>query len=120
MRTYPAPEVRADPVGKAQAALTAPEGRARRILLHFDVDVILSTELPLGDFPHFNAGLGIDQAMQCVSVFSATPALAGLVITEVNPDHDPEGGLVSKFISGLTEVGFRRRVAQDVRASNIR
>lgn len=75
--------------------------QSNRILVHFDVDVIDSTELRLGDFPHFNAGLSLDEAMTCLEVFLATPSLAGLVITEINPDHDPDGSVLRDFVKRL-------------------
>jgi arginase len=102
MFCYPSTVVRDDPKGAAREALGKLERQAKRILLHFDVDVIDSTDVPLGDFPHFNAGLSLDDTMTCMSVFLTTPSLAAFVITEINPDHDPDGTLVRRFVQGLT------------------
>ncbi len=49
---------------------------------------------PLANFPHFN-GLGLDQAARSLSRFTANSQFAALVITEVNPDHDPDGNLIT-------------------------
>ncbi len=93
--------VRDDPKAAARQALDKLERHAKRILLHVDVDVIDSTDVPLGDFPHFNAGLSFDDAMTCLKVFLATPSLAAFVITEINPDDDPDGTLVRRFVQQL-------------------
>jgi arginase len=98
---YTSTAVRDDPKATARQALDQLQRHAKRVVLHFDVDVIDSTEVPLGDFPHFNAGLSFDNAMTCLNVFLATPSLAAFVITEINPDHDPDGRLVRKFVQRL-------------------
>ena len=99
---YASTVVRADPRAAARQALDQLQRRAKRILLHFDVDVIDSTEVPLGDFPHFNAGLSFDDAMMCLNVFLTPPALAAFVMTEINPDHDPDGRLIRKLVHRLS------------------
>jgi arginase len=75
--------------------------RAGRVLLHFDVDVIDSTDLPLANFPHFNEGLSERAALSCLAEFCRSPGLAALVITEINPDRDPSGELLDRFVDGL-------------------
>lgn len=52
---------------------------------------------PLANFPHF-AGLTLDHIKQCLVHFASSPKFAGLVITEVNPDHDPDGDLIRALI----------------------
>lgn len=86
----------------AREALAALEANAERIIVHFDVDVMDSAEMPLGNWPHYG-GLSLDEAMACLSVFVASPKLAALVITEINPDHDPDGVLLSRFVDGLSQ-----------------
>jgi len=88
----------AEQAAEAWAALTA---STDRILLHFDIDVIDSTDLPLADFPHFNEGLSEADAMTCLRVFGGRPELAGLVVTEVNPHRDPDGALIHRLVDGL-------------------
>ena len=36
--------------------------------------------------------------MTCLNVFLRTPSLAAFVITEINPDHDPDGTLLKTFV----------------------
>ena len=76
--------------------------RSSPVLVHFDVDVIDSTDLPLADFPHFNEGLRFDAAMAALRTFCAQSAFAGLVITEINPLRDPDGTLLERLLDPLT------------------
>jgi arginase len=99
---YPSTEVHGKPAAIAEEAVAGLTRRAGRVLVHFDVDVVDATELPLADFPHFNAGLSLEEAMTCLQVFLRAPSLAGLVITEINPDHDPEGTVLRDFARRVT------------------
>jgi arginase len=74
---------------------------ASRVLLHFDVDVIDSTELPLANFPHFNECLSEQSAMAALSRFCAPPGPSAMVVTEINPDRDPDGTLIDRLVDGL-------------------
>jgi arginase len=89
----PAPAVRADPAGEAQRASGYLGRRSDSYLVHFDVDVLHTGLFPLGNFPHF-AGLTLDEVSVCLNEFAAGERFGGLVITEVNPDHDPSGELL--------------------------
>lgn len=89
--------------GDPAQALRDLEGRADRILVHFDLDVVDSAEFPLADFPHHNLGLSFADAAAALGTFCAGPAFAGLVVTEVNPDHDPDGSLTGKLIGALAD-----------------
>jgi arginase len=51
-----------DAAAEALDAWTSLATRTDPVLVHFDVDVIDSTDLPLADFPHFNEGLRFDAA----------------------------------------------------------
>jgi arginase len=90
------------PVEQAAAALARLEERARAIAVHFDVDVMDSAEIPLGNWPHYDA-LSFGDTMRCLSVFVGSPKLAALVVTEINPDHDPDGLLVRQFIDAFAD-----------------
>jgi arginase len=96
----PAPAVRQDPVGRAAAALARLEPRAGSVLVHLDVDVLDTGAFPLANFPHF-AGLRLAEAAVCLRSFCQSPKFAGLVVTEVNPDHDPEGDLIPALIDAV-------------------
>ena len=100
---WPATRARAVPGGPraaAAAALAELEARSGTVLVHFDVDVVDSGDLPLANFPHFGQGLSLTDAFACLEAFLASPKLGGLVVTEVNPDHDP-GGQLGRLVDGL-------------------
>jgi arginase len=89
----PAPAVRADPAGEARRARAYLDRRCGSYLVHFDVDVLHTGLFPLANFPHF-AGLTLDQAGAGLDEFTGGEKFGGLVVTEVNPDHDPSGQLL--------------------------
>jgi arginase len=89
----PAPAVRADPAGEAQRARGYLDRRSVSYLVHFDVDVLHTGLFPLANYPHF-AGLTLDEVSACLNEFACGERFGGLVITEVNPDHDPSGQLL--------------------------
>ncbi|MCU7826370.1 arginase family protein [Kitasatospora sp. DSM 101779] len=104
LRTHPCTELTGpgnDPVATARAARLDLAARHSQVLLHFDVDVIDSTELPLADFPHFNQGLPLAVALDCLAEFARAPQLAAVVVTEINPLRDPDGSLVRTLTGGL-------------------
>jgi arginase len=105
---YPVTAMDDRPVELAEEARARLEQRARAIAVHFDVDVMDSAEIPLADWPHYDA-LSFGDAMRCLSVFVGSPKLAALVVTEINPDHDPDGLLVRQFIDAFA--GAMRPVA---------
>ena len=92
----PAPAVRADPAGTAAAAWDRLAGRVGRIVLHVDVDVLDTGAFPLANYPHFN-GLSLDEARRSLEVWVERPELAAVVLTEVNPTHDPDGALLAEL-----------------------
>ena len=93
-----------DPPARAAEAMSGLAGRSGPVLVHFDVDVINSTEFPLADFPHFNQGLGYLDALACLRVFCRHEAFGGLVITEVNPHRDPDGRLTARLAADVAEI----------------
>ena len=98
----PAPVVRRDPVGAARAARSHLEARANSYLVHFDVDVLHTGMFPLANFPHF-AGLELAEVSAALNVFAASQKFGGLVITEVNPNNDPDGDLIAALAEVVTE-----------------
>jgi arginase len=108
---WPAPRVREAPGGPraaAASALAELEARAGTVVVHFDVDVVDTGDLPLANFPHFNQGLTLADALACLTVFLASDKLGGLVVTEVNPDHDPDGTQLGRLVDGLVAALARR------------
>jgi arginase len=95
------PAVAADPAGTARAALAA-LGHGDPVVVHFDVDVIDSGDLPLGNFPHYGSGVRLEQAAACLRTLVADPACAALVLTEVNPSYDADGSQLDRYVSAVT------------------
>lgn len=94
------PAEAADRAGEAWNQLA---GGGERVVLHLDVDVIDSVDLPLANFPHFNEGLSESVAFAALAAFAARPELAALVVTEVNPQRDPTGELVGRLADALVD-----------------
>jgi arginase len=104
--TVPVDEVSADPEGAARRALERLEPGCDRLLIHFDVDVVDFTDTPLSENTGRNEGLAFAAALRALAVLLSSPKLAGLTITELNPDHTEEGGgaierLVEAVAAGL-------------------
>lgn len=105
IRTVTSDEVRRDGRAAAAQARALMEQRERTFVVHFDVDVIDFFDLPLADVPvHVNdhRGLPFRTAMECLDVFLGSPLLAGLVVTELNPDHGTPAD-VHRFALRLAE-----------------
>jgi len=96
-----AAELSADPEGVAHRAMADLARSSNPVVVHFDVDVVDSGDLPLGNFPHYGSGVTLDEVARCLHVLLADPASAGLVLTEVNPTHDPGGRQLDRYIDGL-------------------
>jgi arginase len=96
-----APEFSADPAAVAGRAMDRAAAAGGPVLVHFDVDVVDSGDLPLGNFPHYGSGVSLDAAITALAAMRAHPSFAGLVLTEVNPTHDGDGSLLDRYIRGL-------------------
>jgi arginase len=94
------PVLSASPVLTARRALGA-VGPAGPLLVHFDVDVIDSGDLPLANYPHYDSGVTAAAAFACLRELCQAGAPSGLVLTEVNPTHDPSGDLLGRYIDGV-------------------
>ena len=107
MPRFPVTSFNGQPAEVARSALSQLEQRAEMVLVHFDVDSIDSADFPLADFPHHNEGQSLSEALECLRIFCASPKCGGLVVTEINPDHDVDGSMVPTFtqllVKALTE-----------------
>jgi arginase len=93
--------VAADPEAAASEARRSLRG-CDRLVVHFDVDVIDFTETPLSENTGRNEGLSFDAALRAVKVLVADEALAGVTITELNPNHTEAGaGTVERFTQAV-------------------
>jgi arginase len=103
LRAIDVREVVRDPEDAAVRATAAIEPEVDRVLVHLDVDVIDFTDLPLSDNAGRNQGLPFEVALRALRVLLSTPKLAALTVTEVNPDHDPDGSALRRLALGLAE-----------------
>jgi arginase len=101
VRYVEGPEFMADPPAAAHRALTALHAVAGPMIVHFDVDVVDSGDLPLGNYPHYNSGVSLDAVTSALAVLLADPSCAALVLTEVNPSYDPSGGQLDRYIDAV-------------------
>lgn len=80
--------------------------------LGFDRSQPCLLEIELANFPHHNVGLLRSEAFECLDVFCASPKCAGLVLTELNPDHDGDGSLVPTFTRLLVQALSRPETSE--------
>lgn len=108
--------VAANPASTARAALDyLHKHDCDAIFVHFDVDVIDSGEFPLGNFPHY-AGLQFEQAAEALKIFlSEANTLIGLAVTEVNPNNDPSGEMVTKLVDVIVNGLNQREYEMSIR-----
>jgi arginase len=99
-KAFGAPTVQKDPKAVAKEAMAWLEDRCDGVFVHFDVDVIDSSEFPLGNFPHY-AGLAFEEAIAALEVFVKSEKFVGLVITEVNPGNDGSGEMVKRLVDSV-------------------
>jgi arginase len=94
--------LRADPPDAARAALQRATAGGRRFLVHFDVDVIDFSDVPLSENTGRGIGVGFDAALAALGVLVADEALLGLTVTELNPHHGaPDGADVARLARAL-------------------
>jgi arginase len=97
LRAIPVDDVRAEPV---EAARRAAEGRP--YLVHFDVDVVDFSDVPLSENTGRGVGITFDAAFAALDVLVRHDALLGLTVTELNPHHGaPDGSDLARFARRL-------------------
>ena len=104
----PVEDVATDPVGAAEQTLDRFWGTIDHLAVHLDVDVIDFVDLPLQENVDRNEGLSFDATMAALSRLLAHPAVASFTICELNPDHDPDGTAVPRFVEGIVGALSRR------------
>ena len=99
----PVDDVATDPERAARRARELIEDRCDRLLVHFDVDVIDFTDVPLSENWGRNEGLAYDNAMRALPALLASPQLAGMTITELNPDHtEQDAQSIERFVAATS------------------
>ena len=99
LRGIPAGEVAADPEAAAERALAEMEPRCDRLLVHFDVDMVDFTDLPLAENTGRNEGLPFKVAIRTLGRLLQSDRLAAVTITEFNPDHGEEDGSTAEALA---------------------
>jgi arginase len=100
----PVDEVAADSEAAAVRALAQMEARCDLILVHFDVDTVDFTDLPLSENTGRNQGLPFDAALQALGTLLGSSKLAAVTVTEFNPDHGEEDGSTAEALAqGLSD-----------------
>jgi arginase len=101
-------DLRADPEAAAERARTQLAGQCDRLLVHFDVDVIDFTDVPLSENPGRNEGLAYEVAFEALRALlhpraaAGSVPVSGLTVTELNPAHaEAVGASVERFASDL-------------------
>jgi arginase len=80
--------------------------RCSAVVVHFDVDAVDSGDLPLGNFPHYGTGVSLTTATTVLQILCSAPRLAAIVLTEVNPSHDPSGQQLGRYVEAVaTAIG---------------
>lgn len=100
LRGIPVGEVAADPEGAAARALAEMEPRFDHLLVHFDVDTVDFTDLPLSENTGRNEGLPFEAAIRALEALLGSERLAALTVTEFNPDHGEEDGSTAEALAG--------------------
>jgi arginase len=87
----------------------------RPFLIHFDVDVVDFSDVPLSENTGRGIGIGFDTAFAALDVLLADDALLGLTVTELNPHHGAEDGSdVTRFVQRLANA-YRSAAGQAIR-----
>ena len=98
---HPYAALRDAPEELATEAIEGLAARCSAVIVHFDVDAVDSGDLPLGNFPHYGTGLTLAAAAAVLRILCSTPRLAAIVLTEINPGHDPSGQQIGRYIDAV-------------------
>ncbi len=95
-------ELTADPAGLAAQARDELVGDA--MVVHFDIDVVDGRELALANFPHYCTGVSVETIRTVLRTLLESDRVAAIVLTEVNPTHDPSGLLLERYVDLVVDV----------------
>ncbi|KAK6438913.1 hypothetical protein LTR95_004887 [Oleoguttula sp. CCFEE 5521] len=107
-RVFTSSSIAAAPEERAREALAWLEDRVDVILVHYDVDSIDAGSFPLANVPQFT-GVKIDDSLRALTVLLGGAKVGGLMVAEVNPDHDPGLSMTGKLVEGIVDAFKARR-----------
>ena len=107
-KAFTRPTVQRDSHRCMREALGWLSDRVDVIYLHFDVDVIDCGEFPLANYPHY-AGVDVGKILSVFEEALACEKVGGLTVTEINPNNDPDGLMVSQVVDSIAS-GIKRRI----------
>jgi arginase len=87
----------------------------RPFLVHFDVDLIDFSDVPLSENTGRGIGVAFDQAFAALDVLLAHEALLGLTVTELNPHHGAEDGSDLRRFADRLAAAYRSAAGQAIR-----
>jgi arginase len=87
----------------------------RPFLVHFDVDLIDFSDVPLSENTGRGIGVAFDRAFAALDVLLAHDALLGLTVTELNPHHGAEDGSDLRRFADRLAVAYRSAAGQAIR-----
>jgi len=82
----------ADPRGAARRAREHAEAGGRAFLVHFDVDVIDFSDVPLSENTGRGIGVPFEAALAALEVLAGADAPLAITVTELNPHHGAADG----------------------------
>lgn len=91
------------PEDAAASAIETFAAHVDHVVVHLDIDVIDYMDLALSENADRNRGLTLDATMRALRVFLAHPSVTALTLTELNPDHDPDGSHIVRFVDALVD-----------------
>ena len=109
-RVFTSASIAKDPEGQAKKAMDWLGSRVDHIIVHLDVDAIDATRFPLANVPQ-RTGADFLKIMAAMKVFLSNSQVCGLVIAEVNPDHDPGLKMTTRLADELTK-GLKERLGK--------
>jgi arginase len=87
----------------------------RPFLVHFDVDVIDFSDVPLSENTGRGIGIAFEAAFDALDLLLAAEGFLGLTVTELNPHHGADGGAdVARFATRLANA-YRSAAGQAIR-----
>jgi arginase len=84
--------LRGDPRAAAHVALERATAGGRQFLVHFDVDLVDFSDVPLSENTGRGIGVPFETALTALGVLVADDGLLGVTVTELNPHHGAADG----------------------------